>query len=964
MIINKRKIKSMKNSHIGNLLSQYGENVKGILAVLVYKRRESALIEEIINPHIDEPQVHVNYSFINELIKNLKNEFGDDKDFLIIRELSRKKVVSCSLGFNYILITIASKKTSDIELKIYSTHIADEIERLEEETELESLSLKIPGIIKVFSKIKNAKISTNKLSLKVIVLGDYQVGKTSLINAFTDKKFKVSWNPTVGFNVYKKILNIDDTVVMNLAIWDTGGFSSQISPTKEKIFNFADAAIIVVDKTHQNILKSILKWYNEIKNSLNQEIPIFLAITKNDLNVEEGHLDLKKIEDFTTNYQIEYFLVSAKNRENMDELFFEIIYKIISLRTEQNSYGVFEEIDKYKGNYLTPIEINALKDLEHLIIESLNIQGGYLQQIGRKVEENGIPVIYEIDQASFGVKIEDGNVIGLGLFNCYLKTLPESIFSFKFLKKLNLRCNQLIQLPEVILRLESLEWLDLALTDLKTLSESIGNLKKLRFLYLENNSLITLPSSIGNLEFLQNLHLENNPIKSLPNEMSNLRSLEKLWLEAPTYFYKGALEELPEEFGDLPFLQVLDLSSCEIKYLPNSFGNLKSLRILDLSNNKLESLPDTFGNLKMLEILNIGNNRLKFLPDSIGDLPNLKQIYVSKNPLRKKASEKFKALALKSKGLKYKRLIKLSNICKQEEGVQKIEKNGISKRKTGNILKPLTYASTVAFLGLLTFFSFKINSQTLDITIWSLFALAFFINFLIGTCIIASISSYFKVSSIVFTQKIIKIFDILVILYFIWAIRAMIRIFLSIELIPSVNFLFEFSVPQWMLDFLVNLGYNESLTFLENMDIFFGHFYLKIFSIALVFWALYRNGFGHIRKTIFDEKANKNLWIFLIIGLFGALSLAIMNYSNLAPFLGIGYNIGVIIGSSLFVWEINKVKKMFFYYYLLLILGGIVLIWIISYWNILYSLIISVILIFLFFILRTLQHKKIKYYLY
>ena len=46
------------------------------------------------------------------------------------------------------------------------------------------------------------------------------------------------------------------------------------------------------------------------------------------------------------------------------------------------------------------------------------------------------------------------------------------------------------------------------------------------------------------------------------------------------------------------------------------------------------------------------------------------------------------------------------------------------------------------------------------------------------------------------------------------------------------------------------------------------------------------------------------------------------------------------------------------------LLGGIVLIWIISYWNILYSLIISVILIFLFFILRTLQHKKIKYYLY
>ncbi len=192
----------------------------------------------------------------------------------------------------------------------------------------------------------------------------------------------------------------------------------------------------------------------------------------------------------------------------------------------------------------------------------------------------------------------------------------------------------------------------------------------------------------------------------------------------------------------------------------------------------------------------------------------------------------------------------------------------------------------------------------------------------------------------------------------------MIKSVSSIEIIPSVNFLFEVSVPQWMVNFLVNFGYNESLTFLENTDLFFGHFYLKIFSIALVFWALYRNGFGHIRKTIFDEKANKNLWYFLILGLFGALSLAIMNYSNLEPFLDIGYNFGVIIGSSIFIWEINKIQKKYFYYYLLLILGGIVIIWIVSYWNNLVSLILTGILILLFFLLRFWQHRKIKYYVY
>ena len=186
----------------------------------------------------------------------------------------------------------------------------------------------------------------------------------------------------------------------------------------------------------------------------------------------------------------------------------------------------------------------------------------------------------------------------------------------------------------------------------------------------------------------------------------------------------------------------------------------------------------------------------------------------------------------------------------------------------------------------------------------------------------------------------------------------------SIEFIPSINFLFEFSTPDWMLNFFIEIGYNVDLTFLDNIDLFFGHFYLKVFSIALVFWALYRNGFSHIRKTIFDEKTNKKLWFFLIIGLFGAVSLAFMEYSNLEPFLDIGFNVGVIVGSCLFIWEINKVRKKYFYYYLLLIISGILLIWFISNWSIVYSFLLTIVFISLFLLVRWWHHKKIKYYLY
>ena len=944
---------------INKLLRQFVTDNRVFLSILVYERKDYSLLNYFDRPDLNEIQFNRIHSLIHQFIDEIDDEYGKQNDFLLIRENPENKLVLCSTDSYSMILIITEKETNEIDLKIYSVHLAGEIKRLTtENVEIsENLEIKTPSTIKLYSKVKKIDHPIEKLLYKIIVLGDYKAGKSSLIYRFTEKEFGHDLKPTAGFKVNKKVVNIDNEIIFNLAIWDTGGLSCQISPSKEKIYKFADAALIVLDITNQKPLKNVEKWYNEIIKSVSFEIPIFLAVTKSDLTVGYSNSNLLIIEDFTRKYHIEHLLVSAITGENVDNLFFEMIYNIISSK-------IIGESEKYKDYYLEKTEIKALKDLEQLISRSLKAQSKYVQELGKNIEENGIPIIYEIEGTSLGIKIENGAVVGLGLFNCYLSSVPDSITSFKNLRELSLRANQLIKLPSNILKLESLEMLDIALTDIGNLPESLGNLQNLKTLNLENNSLVRLPKSIGNLKFLEELHLENNPIKSLPESIANLSNLNKLYLEAPSFFYKGDLNELPYNFGNLVSLQELDLSSCELKHLPETFGNLKSLRQLDLYKNNLTSLPDTFGNLKLLEILNLEGNKLKYLPNSLGELSQLKNIDLSSNPLQRKASEKFKALALKSKGIKYDRLMSLSEATKQQETAQKIHRVGNKRQKIINIIKPLTYASIVAFFGILTFLSFRISFQTLDITIWTLFSLALFINILIGTCIIATISSYFKVSTILLSQKLIKIFDIFVIFYFVWALRGLLKILTSIEFIPSINFLFEFSAPEWMVNFFVEFGYNVNLTFLDNIDLFLGHFYLKIFSIALVFWALYRNGFSHIKKTIFDEKTNKRLWIFLIIGLFGAVSLAFMEYSNLEPFLDIGFNVGVIIGSCLFIWEINKVRKEFFYYYLLLIISGMLFIWFISNWSIVNSFVITIAFIVAFLLVRMWHHKKIKYYLY
>ncbi|GAB4829244.1 hypothetical protein Ancab_018910 [Ancistrocladus abbreviatus] len=77
----------------------------------------------------------------------------------------------------------------------------------------------------------------------------------------------------------------------------------------------------------------------------------------------------------------------------------------------------------------------------------------------------------------------------------------------------------------------------------------------------------------------------------------------------------------------------VELPGRELRFLPECFGKLHHLVLLNLSNNQLEVLPDLIAGLQKLEVLNVSSNLLTFLPDSIGLLLKLKVLNVSGNKL-------------------------------------------------------------------------------------------------------------------------------------------------------------------------------------------------------------------------------------------------------------------------------------------------------------------------------------------
>lgn len=143
--------------------------------------------------------------------------------------------------------------------------------------------------------------------------------------------------------------------------------------------------------------------------------------------------------------------------------------------------------------------------------------------IGRKWKNVPQLDIYStIKYDTFGIKVEDGDIIELGLFRDLIYSLPESIGNLKSLKRLYLHNNRLTTLPESIGNLSSLENLSLAENDLTTLPESISNLKSLEHLLLDSNKLRRLPESLRKLSSLQTLNLNFITFVILPKALNIL----------------------------------------------------------------------------------------------------------------------------------------------------------------------------------------------------------------------------------------------------------------------------------------------------------------------------------------------------------------------------------------------------------------------------------------------------------
>jgi small GTP-binding protein len=152
-------------------------------------------------------------------------------------------------------------------------------------------------------------------SLKIVLLGDSGVGKTTILARWMTGKYYQSLRPTVGTNHQRKIVTIKEKEV-ELFLWDTAG-QEQFSSLIPMYSRNAAAVVIVCAVDDLNSFTNVKEWVELAKKSCEVSPPIILAVNKIDKK-DDISFTSEKVNQTWGDELDGIFYVSALTGENID----------------------------------------------------------------------------------------------------------------------------------------------------------------------------------------------------------------------------------------------------------------------------------------------------------------------------------------------------------------------------------------------------------------------------------------------------------------------------------------------------------------------------------------------------------------------------------------------------------------------------------------------------------------------
>ena len=165
-------------------------------------------------------------------------------------------------------------------------------------------------------------VGSNKYFYKVCIVGDSEVGKTTLVNQYLKRRFLADAQSTIGSNFFVKYVKLPDVKhLLTLQIWDLAG-QPRFKWVRFAFYKGASGIVYAFDLTRRETLESLINWKDEVESKIGVVPNMFIGNKRDLINEENGGIKEDDINHFKDLLSAnEYIETSAKLGTNVKNVF-------------------------------------------------------------------------------------------------------------------------------------------------------------------------------------------------------------------------------------------------------------------------------------------------------------------------------------------------------------------------------------------------------------------------------------------------------------------------------------------------------------------------------------------------------------------------------------------------------------------------------------------------------------------
>ncbi|MFQ5909861.1 MAG: Rab family GTPase [Thermoplasmata archaeon] len=179
--------------------------------------------------------------------------------------------------------------------------------------------------------------NSNRIKIKICLVGDKKVGKSSLIRRYVLDQFDDDYLRTMGSKVSKKTITVDHPkdgreVQVDMTIWDIMGNKGLANLLMPSYLHGAQGIIAVCDVTRKSTLEGLEEWIGE-GLKIAGDVPVRILVNKADMH-DQFEFKREEVEGSAPMGSITF--ASARTGDNVEEAFHELALGILSTQLERD----------------------------------------------------------------------------------------------------------------------------------------------------------------------------------------------------------------------------------------------------------------------------------------------------------------------------------------------------------------------------------------------------------------------------------------------------------------------------------------------------------------------------------------------------------------------------------------------------------------------------------------------------